>query len=180
MTSVRFGGFRRDGRSLLLGGWPTHVVLIAGFDDWESVPIEIEQAANSLPDGRLLRMEFHDSPEPRDAESPQIAQVKEFVEFIQASRIDRLLVICPGGLGRSAGMAAVGSVALGMNAAKAVGRVAQTPGVNPNRLVIALGDVVLRERGRLWTAYADWMFGSTGLRHDTPVLLRGKRIGKPG
>lgn len=173
---IKTRGYRRDTPGLLLTGWPTHVILISGTDGWQRLPPEILVALEQSEGSRTLRLAFEDTARPTDEGAPTIHDIRAIVAFAESLTGNcRLLSVCPGGFGRSAAASWICWLVWGETPDEALDRVlTDRPVAAPNRLMIALADVMLDMRGRLWTSYSTWMSETVGVHYEPPVPVRGR------
>lgn len=174
--TIKTRGFRRDTPGLLLTGWPTHVVAISGPDGWENRPAEITVGLAQLPSSNVLSLRFEDTPRPKDQFAPTLQDVVSIHRFAAgAPQCCRLLCICPGGFGRSGAATWLSWVTWGLRPEEGLeALLADRPEASPNRLMIAMSDVVLGQNGRFWQAYAQWMLTSVGVSYDPPIPVTGR------
>lgn len=175
MVDVRVRGFRGDAPGLVFGRWPSHIILIKGPLSPKRHLGELDVALSGYEEYAILRLDFEDTPRPNERFSPTLADLEQVVAFARLlPERARLLVLCPGGYGRSSATALVVRVALGEEPSTALARLLEDrPRATPNRLVVALGDLALDRRGDLWRAFEEWARRTTGVRFDCPVQLRG-------
>jgi predicted protein tyrosine phosphatase len=171
VTEVRARGFRGEGPGLVFTGWPSHIVLIHGAGSGPRSELEIALSSWNEP---ILRLEFADTVYPKDRDAPTPDDIDKLVSYTrELSDRSRLLIMCPGGYGRSTAAAVIAEVVLGSEPEAALSRVlADRPRATPNRLMIAMADGALACRGRLWSALAEWAARSMGVNVDPPIRLR--------
>jgi predicted protein tyrosine phosphatase len=187
VPSIRARGYGGATQALLLSGWPTHVLALRNADrdshGWPRLEYLLSDEARgpgSAPKTELLR--FDDTSDPSDSRAPVDAQMDRLLQYGRSlGTDDRLLVLCPGGYGRSTSAAIMIRAARGAPPAAAVAdTIADRPQARPNRLMIARADALMKLRGELWRAYADWARLALDLAYEPPVPLEPGRRRRKG
>lgn len=181
MVDVRARGYRGDAPGLLFNRWPSHVILIQGPLSPNRHRGELDVALSAYDVDSILRLSFEDTSRPRDQFAPTFTDVEKIAALAKAlPERSRLLVLCPGGYGRSTAGAVIARVGIGQTPEAALGRTLEDrPQATPNRLMIALGDLALGCRGALWQAFHEWSWNAGGVRWDCPIPLRGRKARRP-
>ncbi len=172
--TIKSRGYRGETAGLLLTRWPTHLLLMRGKErdshDWERLQYHVQASASMV----SLVLRFDDTSDPSDYRAPTDADMQAILEFVRStSETDRLLVLCPGGFGRSAAAAMLARAVQGMAPKQALDATLEdVPRATPNRLMLARADPLLHLDGELLSTYAEWARLALGLDYEPPVPLR--------
>ena len=154
MQSLQICG-RPETREFLDSGF-SHMISIGDEDDvFEGLRLPGIQRENHL----CLR--FSDTEDSARSDAPTAAVIAPLFDWLSASRVDRLLIHCTAGIGRSPAVALLSLSALDSGTSPSshmdyVAESARCDYIWPNRLVVEVGDSILGREGEIVGALEQW------------------------
>ena len=134
----------------------SHIVSIGDHDDlFDDIQLPKVRPKNHL----CLR--FSDTEDSSRSDAPTSADLGTLFEWLAGRHIERLLVHCTAGIGRSPAVALLSLSALNSEESPSIhmARVAESSEcayIWPNRLIVELGDQFLGKQGRILAALDAW------------------------
>ena len=108
-----------------------------------------------------LCLRFSDTEDPSRSDCPTLANISPLFEWLSEVQIQRLLVHCTAGIGRSPAIALLALSALDTEEPplmhlERVTDSSECSYIWPNRLVVELGDQILKREGVILSALDEW------------------------